>query len=121
MTLTLGMKVFATTMATSRWKSLEQVNEAGKYAESEVPGTLFWDRNWRKGGLSDRRNEICRERNFYMQSYCGCEFSKTASEARAASDARTSVSLPSSVSAMRSDFTPSTDGEITNSERGSSM
>lgn len=71
----LGIKVFATTLATSRWKSLEQVSEAGRYAESKVPGVVFWDQNWRKGGLTERRIAICKEQDFYMQRYCGCESS----------------------------------------------
>ena len=74
-TLDLGLKVFATTLATSRWKSLEQVSEAGRYAETQVPGSIFWDRNWRKGGMSERRVAICKEQNFYLQQYCGCEMS----------------------------------------------
>lgn len=68
-------KVFATTLSTSRWKSLEQISEAGAYAASLFPGLTFWTENWRKGGLSERRNELVRIHNFYNQSYCGCEFS----------------------------------------------
>ncbi|MCI2121726.1 MAG: epoxyqueuosine reductase QueH [Bacteroidales bacterium] len=81
-TLELGLKVFATTMATSRWKSLEQVNDAGHYAETQVGGVIFWDKDWRKGGLTERRSQICREKNFYMQKYCGCEMSFRNSEER---------------------------------------
>jgi Uncharacterized protein conserved in bacteria len=71
-----GFKVFTTTLATSRWKSLEQIFEAGAYAESLVPEVKFWAQNWRKGGLNERRNELIREYGFYNQKYCGCEFSK---------------------------------------------
>ena len=39
------------------------------------PGTLFWEQNWRKGGLQERRNQLLREYGFYNQQYCGCEFS----------------------------------------------
>ena len=39
------------------------------------PGTLFWEQNWRKGGLQDRRNQLLKEYDFYNQQYCGCEFS----------------------------------------------
>ena len=31
--------------------------------------------NWRKGGLQERRYELIREKGFYNQLYCGCEFS----------------------------------------------
>ena len=70
-----GFKVFTTTLATSRWKSLEQIFEAGKYAESLVTDVKFWAQNWRKGGLSERRNELILQYGFYNQQYCGCEFS----------------------------------------------
>lgn len=78
----LGIEVFTTTLASSRWKSLDQINNAGHWAESQVNGrdgsakkVRFDDRNWRKGGLQQRRNELLRENNFYNQLYCGCEFS----------------------------------------------
>ena len=70
-----GFEVFTTTLATSRWKSLEQIYEAGEYAESLYPDIIFWDQNWRKGGLSERRNELVRTYGFYNQQYCGCEYS----------------------------------------------
>ena len=70
-----NFKVFTTTLATSRWKSLEQIFEAGMYAESLVSGVKFWNQNWRKGGLSERRNELVSTYGFYNQQYCGCEFS----------------------------------------------
>lgn len=70
-----GFRVFATTLATSRWKSLEQITKAGEYAVSLFPGLAFWAENWRKGGLSERRNELVRIYGFYNQPYCGCEFS----------------------------------------------
>ena len=71
----LGLKYFTTTLASSRWKSLEQINRAGHLAEQAVEGTVFWDQNWRKGGLQDRRNQLLRDYHFYNQQYCGCEFS----------------------------------------------
>lgn len=67
--------VITTTLASSRWKSLEQIEEAGHFAESQVPGVTFWAQNWRKGGLSERRIQIIKEYGFYNQQYCGCEFS----------------------------------------------
>ena len=91
-----GLAVFTTTLASSRWKSLQQITEAGEWAVGEVmrrigDGTLvvgssakesgekpplaFDARNWRKGGLQQRRNELLKEYGFYNQLYCGCEFS----------------------------------------------
>ncbi|MBO4753304.1 MAG: biotin--[acetyl-CoA-carboxylase] ligase [Bacteroidales bacterium] len=76
----LGFEVFATTLASSRWKSLTQINEAGRWAVEQVQketgkSLRFDDRNWRKGGLQQRRNELLKENGFYNQLYCGCEFS----------------------------------------------
>ena len=76
-----GFEVIATTLASSRWKSIEQVNSAGLQAAALCPGVTFWARNWRKGGLSERRAAIIRQYNFYNQRYCGCEFSLLAAEA----------------------------------------
>ena len=69
-------QVLATTLAASRWKSIEQVNEAGAWACAQVEGVSWWAQNWRRGGLQERRNAIIKEENFYNQLYCGCEFSQ---------------------------------------------
>ena len=135
-----GIRVITTTLASSRWKSLDQINEAGRWAvdvsrlgvetvpPDDRPGrfsaaplasarcsedieaatapdpngrersacpigavdvsrlgvetvppddrqVIWWDQNWRKGGLQERRNQILKEYDFYNQLYCGCEFS----------------------------------------------
>lgn len=70
-----GYRVLTTTLASSRWKDLEQVNAAGQYACSLFPDVVWWPQNWRIGGLQQRRGEIIREQGFYNQLYCGCEFS----------------------------------------------
>lgn len=82
-----GIKVMTTTLASSRWKSLDQINEAGRWACSQLNSRLgvetvppddtviWWDQNWRKGGLQERRLQIIKEYDFYNQQYCGCEFS----------------------------------------------
>ena len=80
----LDIPYFATTLASSRWKSLDQINRAGLMAEqvANVQRSTFnvqckfWPQNWRKGGLQERRNQLLKEYNFYNQQYCGCEFSK---------------------------------------------
>ena len=79
------IKVITTTLASSRWKSLDQINEAGLWAcrqltarrSSAAPHdeVIWWDQNWRKGGLQERRLQIIKEYDFYNQLYCGCEFS----------------------------------------------
>ncbi len=85
----LDIPVFATTLASSRWKNLEQINAAGRKAAEMVNNTphgglggnpiAFWAQNWRKDGLQDRRNALLKEYGFYNQKYCGCEFSLQAS------------------------------------------
>lgn len=76
----LNIPFFATTLASSRWKNLEQINAAGKAAEkrmreSSLHSPTFWAQNWRKDGLQERRNALLKEYGFYNQLYCGCEFS----------------------------------------------
>ena len=90
-----GFPVLTTTLASSRWKSLEQVDAAGRWAcatpvptLSPSPGgagglemvppedrVLWWNQNWRRGGLQPRRSQIICEQGFYNQNWCGCEFS----------------------------------------------
>jgi predicted adenine nucleotide alpha hydrolase (AANH) superfamily ATPase len=76
-----GIKVITTTLASSRWKSLDQINEAGTWACTEInkipaeTEVIWWDQNWRKNGLQERRLQILKEFDFYNQLYCGCEFS----------------------------------------------
>ena len=76
-----GIKAVTTTLASSRWKSLDQINEAGTWACEEInkipaeTEVIWWDQNWRKGGLQERRLQILKEFDFYNQLYCGCEFS----------------------------------------------
>ena len=82
----LDILFFATTLASSRWKDLEQINAAGLKAEQMVnrypkdsivhEPVHFWAQNWRKDGLQERRNELLKQYDFYNQKYCGCEFSQ---------------------------------------------
>ncbi|MDR2232429.1 MAG: epoxyqueuosine reductase QueH [Tannerella sp.] len=74
-----GFTVFTTTLASSRWKNLNQISEAGRNAASLYPNLIYWEQNWRKGGLSDRRNELIKEYQFYNQQWCGCEYSRRGS------------------------------------------
>ena len=85
----LGCGVLTTSLASSRWKSLEQVDRAGQEVCGSDgatdggeggdtrcrPAVRWWLKNWRKGGLQPRRGEIIREQGFYNQTFCGCEFS----------------------------------------------
>ncbi len=69
-----GFDLLTTTLASSRWKDITQINEAGIRAVAGMPVT-FWEQNWRKGGLQERRNELLHVNAFYNQQYCGCEYS----------------------------------------------
>lgn len=71
----IGITHFATTLASSRWKSLEQIERAGLLAQESYPNTRFWHRNWRKDGLQELRQQIIKAENFYNQTYCGCVYS----------------------------------------------
>ena len=78
----MGIGYFATTLASSRWKNLEQINAAGQAAALKAisiqPSVVrFWAQNWRKDGLQERRNALLKEYGFYNQLYCGCEFSNS--------------------------------------------
>lgn len=78
-----GLKVITTTLASSRWKSLDQINQAGRWAceivnsrhENPEGNVIWWEKNWRKGGLQERRSQIIKDYGFYNQQWCGCEFS----------------------------------------------
>jgi predicted adenine nucleotide alpha hydrolase (AANH) superfamily ATPase len=71
-----GFTQIATTLGSSRWKNLDQIAEAGHWATSQAAGEVtFLAKNWRKEGLSERRNILLKANGFYNQSYCGCEFS----------------------------------------------
>jgi len=72
-----GFAKIATTLASSRWKSLEQIATAGHWAVAPYSNVEFWEKNWRKNGLSERRRILLQENEFYNQQYCGCEFSGT--------------------------------------------
>ncbi|MCC8133884.1 MAG: epoxyqueuosine reductase QueH [Tannerellaceae bacterium] len=71
-----GFSRFATTLASSRWKGLAQIAIAGHEAASRYEGVEFWEKNWRKDGLSERHRILLAENQFYNQLYCGCEFSR---------------------------------------------
>ncbi|MCQ2137016.1 MAG: epoxyqueuosine reductase QueH, partial [Bacteroidales bacterium] len=56
-----GFTLLTTTLASSRWKNLDQINEAGQWAVTKANEELhpatelqWWDQNWRKGGLQPR-------------------------------------------------------------------
>ena len=94
-----GYTLLTTTLASSRWKDLNQVDAAGRWVcdvingiydgecaiDSEVNSKFplsgrqnkvtWWNQNWRRCGLQERRNALIKEWNMYNQTFCGCEFS----------------------------------------------
>lgn len=71
---THGYDILSTTLASSRWKDLGQVDSAGRLAVKETD-VVWWNQNWRKGGLQERRNFLVKSCALYNQTWCGCEFS----------------------------------------------
>ena len=83
-----GFGVFTTTLAGSRWKDRTQILDAGRAAASDWPGLVYWEQDWRKGGLTERKAELTREYDFYRQTYCGCVYSLGTSRSRRIPDGR---------------------------------
>lgn len=70
-----GFKVFSSTLGTSRWKNIHQINGCGIRAANRYQNLIYWTFNWRKGGGSNRMIEISKNEKFYQQEYCGCVYS----------------------------------------------
>ena len=80
---THGYSILTTTLASSRWKVLSQVDDAGRRAvlafqreKLDEQKLIWWPQNWRKGGLQERRNFLIKSCALYNQTWCGCEFSQ---------------------------------------------
>lgn len=70
-----GYRLVASTLGISRWKDIDQINDAGVRAASRYSGISFWSFNWRKRGGAQRMIEISKREHFYQQEYCGCVYS----------------------------------------------
>lgn len=70
-----GFGLMTTSLGISRWKNMQQINDAGHRAVAPYPGLRYWDYNWRKDGGSQRMIEISKREQFYQQEYCGCVYS----------------------------------------------
>jgi epoxyqueuosine reductase len=70
-----GFAVFTSSLGVSRWKNMQQVNNAGIRAAQAYPNLIYWDYNWRKQGGSQRMVEVAKQEQFYQQKYCGCAYS----------------------------------------------
>ncbi len=67
--------VFTSSLGTSRWKDMEQINGSGQRAAERYADLSYWTHNWRKKGGANRMVEISKEERFYQQKYCGCVYS----------------------------------------------
>ncbi|KTD25495.1 MULTISPECIES: epoxyqueuosine reductase QueH [Legionella] len=70
-----GFSVISSSLGISRWKDMNQINEAGIRAANRYPNMTYWTYNWRKNGGAARMYEIAKRENFYKQEYCGCVYS----------------------------------------------
>jgi len=70
-----GFPVICSTLGISRWKDMNQINDAGTRAAGRYPEMVYWTHNWRKQGGAARMYEIAKRENFYKQEYCGCVYS----------------------------------------------
>lgn len=70
-----GFPVISSSLGISRWKDMNQINQAGIKAASRYPQLEYWTYNWRKSGGSERMYEIAKREQFYQQEYCGCVYS----------------------------------------------
>ncbi|NQV57911.1 MAG: epoxyqueuosine reductase QueH [Rhodospirillales bacterium] len=70
-----GYGLITSTLGTSRWKNMDQINECGTRAAARYQNMEYWTHNWRKKGGANRMIEISKEQRFYQQEYCGCVYS----------------------------------------------
>ena len=70
-----GFSLISSSLGISRWKDMNQINEAGLRAAARYPGMHYWTYNWRKNGGAARMYEIAKREQFYQQEYCGCVYS----------------------------------------------
>lgn len=70
-----GFDVICSSLGISRWKDMDQINDAGVRAAARYPELTYWTYNWRKNGGSERMYEIAKREAFYKQEYCGCVYS----------------------------------------------
>jgi predicted adenine nucleotide alpha hydrolase (AANH) superfamily ATPase len=70
-----GFSLISSSLGISRWKDMNQINEAGVRAAARYPGIHYWTYNWRKNGGAERMYQIAKREEFYQQEYCGCVYS----------------------------------------------
>lgn len=88
-----GFPVMTSSLAISRWKNMQQINDCGMRAVEHYPDLMYWDYNWRKGGGSARMIEISKREEFYQQEYCGCVYSLRDTNAHRTANGRERIRL----------------------------
>jgi epoxyqueuosine reductase len=71
-----GYGLFATTLAMSSQKRMDQITAAGRAAAASFPESSFLDYPWRRGGSVQEMSKIVTDQQMYRQNYCGCLYSK---------------------------------------------
>ena len=67
-----GYTAVASVLGVSRYKNLNQVNEAAQKA-SQKTGCPYIHIEGRKNGMQELRAQLIKELNLYNQDYCGCK------------------------------------------------
>lgn len=71
-----GFDFFASTLAISPHKDAEIINRLGEEIAQEQ-NIKFLSGDWKKQDGFRRASTFSHEHNFYRQTYCGCEFSRS--------------------------------------------
>ncbi len=88
-----NFKIITSSLAISRWKNMEQINECGVRAAENYDGISYWTYNWRKGGGAERMYQIAKREEFYKQEYCGCIYSLRDSNAWRIKNGRSEIKI----------------------------
>lgn len=71
-----GFDFFTTTLTVSRQKNSRLINEIGKQLEENFSRTKYFYSDFKKNAGGEIANAYAKEKGYYMQIFCGCEFSK---------------------------------------------
>ena len=67
-----GFTAVASVLGVSRYKNLQQVNEAA-YKAAKDTDFIYIEIEGRKNGMQDLRQQLIKDLNLYNQNYCGCK------------------------------------------------
>ena len=67
-----GFTAVASVLGVSRYKNLQQVNEAA-YKAAKDTGFIYVEIEGRKNGMQDLRQQLIKDLSLYNQNYCGCK------------------------------------------------